>query len=63
MGRMDAMNTAVANPVESQPADDAGLRDAQRARLSRLRDELVAEGADGTKCLPELQARADAWPE
>jgi len=57
------MNTAVATSAQPQPVDDAGLRDAQRARLSQLRHELVAEGADATKCLPELQARADTWPE
>ncbi len=49
--------------VEQHPADDLKLRDAQRARLERLRDELVAEGADPSKRLPELKSRADAWPE
>jgi hypothetical protein len=49
--------------AEQQPADDAKLRAAQRARLRQLRDELVAEGADGTTHLPQLQARADTWPE
>jgi hypothetical protein len=60
---MNPMNTAVASPATSQPADDAGLRIAQRARLSQLRNELLAEGADATKCLPKLQARADTWAE
>lgn len=49
--------------IEQHPADDRKLRDAQRDRLTRLRDELVAEGADPSKLLPELQRRADAWPE
>lgn len=37
--------------------------DAQRARLSQLHDELLTEGADSSKHLPELQRRADTWPE
>ncbi len=49
--------------AKQQPADDAKLRDVQRARLRQLREELVAEGADGTTRLPQLQAHADAWPE
>jgi hypothetical protein len=59
---MAAMEAA-ASHIEPHPADDPKLRDAQRARLARLRDELVAEGADPSKHLPELQRRADAWPE
>jgi hypothetical protein len=59
---MDEMEAATATH-EKQPADDAKLRDAQRARLRQLRDELVAEGADGTKLLPHIQGRADTWPE
>jgi hypothetical protein len=54
---------AAASQVEQRPADDPKLRDAQRARLALLRGELVAEGADPSKRLPELQRRADAWPE
>lgn len=60
---MASMEAAAASHVEQNPADDPQLRDAQRARLARLRDELVAEGADSSKRLPELQRRADAWPE
>jgi hypothetical protein len=60
---MAPMEVAVASHVEQHPADDPKLRDAQRARLERLRAELVAEGADPSKRLPELQRRADAWPE
>jgi hypothetical protein len=60
---MNAMEAAIAMHVGPQPADDPKLRDAQRARLQQLRDELVAEGADGSKHLPELQRRADTWPE
>ncbi len=60
---MSAMEAAIATHVNQQPADDPTLRDAQRARLSQLHDELVAEGADGSKHLPELQRRADTWPE
>jgi hypothetical protein len=63
LGRMDEMEAATATHAKQQPADDAKLRDAQRARLRQLRDELVAEGADGTKLLPQVQARADTWPE
>lgn len=57
------MEAAAASQVGQHPADDPKLRDAQRARLERLRDELVAEGADPSKYLPELQRRADAWPK
>lgn len=57
---MEAATTPHAGP---QPADDPKLREAQRARLQQLRDELVAEGADGSKHLLELQRRADTWPE
>ena len=60
---MDAMEAAIATQAQQQPADDSKLRDAQRARLQQLHDELVAEGADGSKHLPELQRRADTWPE
>lgn len=59
---MSAMEAAIAQ-AKPQPADDAKLRDAQRARLRQLRDELVAEGADGVTHLSQLQARADTWPE
>ena len=57
---MAAMEAAAASHVEQHPADDPKLCDARRARLKRLRGELVAEGADPSKCLPELQRRADA---
>lgn len=60
---MSAMEAAIATHVSQQPADDPTLRDAQRARLSQLHDELVAKGADGSKHLPELQRRANTWPE
>jgi hypothetical protein len=44
-----------------------GLSDAARAEqqesLSELLDELIAEGADGSRYLPELEARAATWPE
>lgn len=60
---MSAMEAAIATHVNQQPADDPTLRDAQRARLSQLHDALVAEGADGSKHLPELQRRAGTWPE
>ncbi len=50
-------------PVEQLPADDPERRQAQRERLRALRDELIAEGASGDGPLPELLARADAWPE
>lgn len=60
---MDAMEAATATHANQQPVDDAKLRDAQRERLRRLHDELVAEGAEGSKHLPELQSRADTWPE
>lgn len=60
---MDAMEAAVTTQAKQQPADDARLRGAQRARLAQLHDELVAEGADGSKYLPELQRRANTWPE
>ncbi len=57
------MEAAIAMHAKQQPADDARLRDAQRARLRQLREELVAEGADGTTSLPQLQAHVDSWPE
>jgi hypothetical protein len=60
---ISAMEAAIATHVSQQPADDPTLRNAQRARLSQLHDELLAEGADGSKHLPELQRRADTWPE
>lgn len=63
LDRMDAMEAAVATQSTYQPADDPKVRDAQRARLRKLHDELVAEGADDSKHLPELQRRADTWPE
>jgi hypothetical protein len=60
---MAAMEAAAAPHTEQHPTDDPKLRAAQRARLERLRNELVAEGADPSGRLPELQRRADAWPE
>jgi hypothetical protein len=57
------MEAAIAMHANQQPADDPELRKAQRTRLRQLHDELVAEGADGSKHLPELQRRADTWPE
>ena len=60
---MDPMEAAVLTQAKQQPADDPKLRAAQRARLQQLHNELVAEGADASKYLPELQRRADSWPE
>lgn len=60
---MAPMEAAAAPHIEQLPADDPKLRAAQRARLERLRDELVGEGADPSRHLPELQRRADTWPE
>ncbi len=57
------MSSALAAQDQQQPADDPNLREAQRNRLRTLRDELVAEGADGSEHLAKLQARADTWPE
>ena len=57
------MEAAAAPQFEQHPADDPKLRETQRARLEQLRKELVAEGADPSKHLPELQRRADTWPE
>jgi hypothetical protein len=54
---------ALATQHQPQPADDPQLRDVQRERLTKLRDELVAEGADGAPHLTKLQACADTWPE
>jgi hypothetical protein len=60
---MALMEAAAASQVVRHPADDPKLRAAQRARLEQLRKKLVAEGADPSKHLPELQSRADTWPE
>lgn len=57
------MEPALATQHQPQPADDPQLRDAQRQRLTKLRDELVTEGADSAQHLTELQARADTWSE
>jgi hypothetical protein len=54
---------AKAQDLGSHPADDPALRETQQKRLRGLRDELVSEGADGSALLPELERRADAWPE
>lgn len=56
------METAITAYPTRQPVDDLKLRAAQRARLRWLHDELVAEGADGTAYLRELELRAAAWP-
>jgi hypothetical protein len=58
-----SVEAAAASEPQQHPVDDPKLRDAQRARLQQLREELVAEGADGSKRLSELQRRADTWPE
>ena len=63
MDTMAPMEAAAAPHIEQHPADNPKLREAQRARLAQLRDELIGEGADPSKHLPELQRRADAWPE
>lgn len=60
---MALMEAAAASQVVQHPADDPKLRAAQRARLEQLRKKLVAEGADLSRHLPELQSRADTWPE
>jgi hypothetical protein len=57
------MEAAAASHTEQHPVDDPKLRDAQRARLEQLREDLLAEGANPSKRLPELQRRADTWPE
>jgi len=57
------MEAAAASEQPQHPADDPKLRDAQQGRLQQLREELVADGADGSKRLSELQRRADTWPE
>jgi hypothetical protein len=45
----------------------AGLSDAarkaQQKRLRKLRDELIAEGAEPGKHIDELRRRAATWPE
>lgn len=50
---------------ESGPAGPypyaARLRDGERALLSQLHDELVAEAPTPSNLLPELQACADTW--
>lgn len=43
--------------IRASPSADRAVR------LEQLREELVAEGADPSKRLPELQRRADTWPE
>jgi hypothetical protein len=60
---MDAMATALETQAEQLPVDDPKVRAAQRGRLGQLCDELVAEGADGTKHLRDLELRAATWPE
>jgi hypothetical protein len=35
----------------------------QRAHWRKVREQLKAEGADGSRYLPELEARAATWPE
>jgi hypothetical protein len=63
LGRMTTMEAAIATHPTQQPVDDPKLRAAQRKRLQQLHDELVAEGADGTAHLRELELRAATWPE
>jgi hypothetical protein len=60
---MTCMKPALATQHQPQPADDPQLRDAQRDRLRKLHDELVAEGANGAEHLADVHARADTWPE
>jgi hypothetical protein len=60
---MDAMDAALQTQPEQLPVDDPKIRAAQRSRLGQLCDELVAEGADGTKHLRDLESRAATWPE
>lgn len=38
-------------------------RSAQQEQLAELVEELRAEGADGSRYLPELEAQAATWPE
>lgn len=38
-------------------------RESQQQSLREFADELRAEGADGSKYLPELERRAATWPE
>lgn len=52
----------MSNRIAHREAADQ-TRDLCDARLEQLRDELLAEGADPSKRLSELQRRADAWPE
>lgn len=62
-GTLPSMKLALAARHQPQPADDPQLRDAQRNRLGKLHDELVAEGAEAGPHLAKLRARADTWPE
>jgi hypothetical protein len=41
----------------------AAERRDQQEQLSELLDELKAEGADGSRYLPRLEAEAATWPE
>lgn len=45
------------------PVDDPTIRAAQQQRLSKLLEELEAEGVDGQAAFEALQRQADTWPE
>ncbi len=60
---MDDMDAALETQPEQLLVDDPKIRAAQRNRLGQLCDELVAEGADGTKHMRELESRVATWPE
>ena len=55
------------DPSAGEARPYLGLSDAARAEqqqsLSELLDELKAEGADGSRYLPRLEAEAATWPE
>jgi predicted nucleic acid-binding protein len=54
---------APAQPDASAPAQpDASAPATQRDRLRELRSELIAEGAEPGRHLPELERRASTWP-
>jgi hypothetical protein len=42
---------------------DDPARERQRKLLRKLRDELIAEGAEPGKYIDELRRRAATWPE
>jgi len=57
---MSVPDRAAASP---HPLDDPALRAAQQQRLSKLREELEAEGADGRATYEALRREAETWPE